>query len=124
MPTLRTSGRSASKPDRTTERGLLHAQLRSAAEQDIEDAVSCYRDEADPKMTLAFVDALEAATAELCAHPHIGTLRFAFELEIPHLRSWSLQRFPYLVFYVPDADHIDIWRLLHTRRDIPEFLLT
>lgn len=45
----------------------------------------------------------------LCDHPLIGSLRFADEIEIPDLRSWSLQRFPYLVFYVPDDE--TIWRV-------------
>lgn len=101
----------------------MQAQLRATAAQDIEDALSHYRDEAGLETALAFVDALEAAIAELCSHPNIGTLRFAFELEIPDLRSWSLRRFPYLLFYVPDHDRIDIWRVLHARRDIPAFLV-
>lgn len=82
-----------------------------------------YRDEGDLEVALDFVDALEAAITDLCDHPLIGTLRFAFELEIPDLRSWSLQRFPYLAFYVPDNDRIDVWRVLHARRDIPAFLI-
>ena len=100
----------------------MHAQLRATAEQDIEEAVAYYRDEGGLETALEFVDALEAAIVDLCDHPLIGTLRFAFELEIPNLRSWSLRRFPYLVFYVPDDDRIDIWRVLHARRDIPTFL--
>ncbi|MBL8777323.1 MAG: type II toxin-antitoxin system RelE/ParE family toxin [Acidimicrobiales bacterium] len=81
-----------------------------------------YRDEAGPEIALDFVDALEVAITRLCDHPYIGSLRFAFELEIPNLRSWPLQRFPYLLFYVPDDDRIDIWRVLHARRDLPAFL--
>lgn len=102
----------------------MHAQLRAAAEQDIAEAVAHYRDEGGLEVALDFVDALEATIADLCDHPLIGTLRFAFELEIPDLRSWPLQRFPYLVFYVPDDDRVDVWRVLHARRDIPAFLLT
>jgi toxin ParE1/3/4 len=49
-------------------------------------------------------------------------LRFAWELDSPDLRCWPLARFPYLVVYVEHADHIDVWRLLHTRRDIPRTL--
>jgi toxin ParE1/3/4 len=26
----------------------------------------------------------------------------------------------FLVFYVEAADHIDVWRVLHTSRDLPE----
>jgi toxin ParE1/3/4 len=100
----------------------VQAQLRAVAERDIEDAVDYYRDEAGPQLALDFLDALEAAITLLCQYPLSGSLRFAFELEIPALRSWTLQRFPYLVFYVPDDDRIDIWRVLHARRDIPVFL--
>lgn len=101
---------------------MAHAHLRAAAERDVEVAVASYRDEAGPEVALDFVDSFEAAISHLCGHPLIGSLRFAYELEIPDLRSWSLQRFPYLVFYVPDDETIDIWRVLHAQRDIPAFL--
>jgi len=41
---------------------------------------------------------------------------------LPGLRFWPLQRYPYLVFYIELADHIDIWRVLHSQRDIPAWL--
>lgn len=85
-------------------------------------AVLYSRGEAGSETALDFVDALEAAITHLCDYPLIGSLRFAFELEIPNLRSWPLQRFPYLLFYVPDDNRIDIWRVLHARRDIPACL--
>ena len=87
------------------------------------DAVDHYRDEGGPEVALDFVDALEATIADLCDDPLIGTLRFAFELEVPDLRSWPLQLFPYLVFEVPDDDRVDVWRVLRARRDIPAFLI-
>lgn len=100
----------------------MQAQLRAAAERDVQDAVDYYREEAGPEIALGFIDSLESAILHVCQYPLSGSLRFAFELEIPELRSWTLQRFPYLVFYVPDDDRIDIWRVLHARRDIPMFL--
>ena len=100
----------------------MQVDLRAPAAADIETAVAHYRDQAGPKTALDFVDALEAAIDQLRRHPRIGSLRFAFELEIPELRSWSLQGFPYIVFYVPDDDRVDIWRVLHARRDIPAYL--
>lgn len=103
---------------------MTHAHLRAAARRDVEEAVAYYRDEARPAVALDFVDSFEAAIRALCDHPLIGSLRFAFELEIPDLRSWSLQHFPYLVFSVPDGETVDIWRVLHARRDIPAFLTT
>lgn len=100
----------------------MDAQLRSIAERDIEEAVTHYRSEAGTGVALDFVDALETAIAQLCGEPTFGHLRFAFELGIPDLRTWSLQDFPYLIFYVPDDDRIDIWRVLHAQRDIPAHL--
>lgn len=100
----------------------MQAQLRAAAVRDVEAAVDFYRDEASLETALAFLDSLEAAIAHLCQYPLSGSLRFAYELEIPELRSWTLERFPYLVFYVPDDSQLDIWRVLHGRRDIPAFL--
>ena len=29
---------------------------------------------------------------------------------------------PYLVFYVERPDHIDVWRVLHSQRDIPAWM--
>ncbi len=98
---------------------MRSAHLRAAAERDVEAAIGYYRDEGGPDVALAFVDAFEAAVGTIRAHPLIGSLRFAYELEIPDLRSWSLERFPFLVFSVPDDDAIDIWRVLHERRDLP-----
>ena len=100
----------------------MQVSLRAPAAADIEAAVAHYRDQAGSKAAPDFVDALEAAIGRLRCHPRIGSLRFAFELEIPELRSWSLRRFPYLIFYVPDDDRVDIWRVRHARRDIPAYL--
>ncbi|MCD9624191.1 type II toxin-antitoxin system RelE/ParE family toxin [Rhabdothermincola salaria] len=102
----------------------MHAQLRAVAARDIEEAVAYYRDEAGPDIALVFVGAIETAIADLCDKPSMGSLRFAFELDIPDLRKWPVRGFPYLVFYVPYSDRIDIWRVLHARHDILAFLDT
>lgn len=101
---------------------MIHAHLRAAAERDVAEAVAYYRDEAGTDASIAFVDSFENAINTLQDHPLIGSLRFSYELEIPDLRSWLLQGFPYLVFYVPDGDVIDVWRVLHSSRDVPAFL--
>lgn len=100
----------------------MQAHLRAAAERDVDKIVAHYRDEAGTETALAFVDALESAIGHLCAFPLSGSLRFAYELDLPELRSWPLQRFPYLLFYVADDDRLDIWRVLHARRGIPAHL--
>jgi toxin ParE1/3/4 len=102
----------------------VHAQLRALAEQDLADAVAYHRHEAGPETALGFVDAIEAEIADLCDQPSMGSLRFAFGLDIPDMRSWPVRGFPYLVFYVPYGDRLDIWRVLHAQRDILALLDT
>jgi len=38
------------------------------------------------------------------------------------LRSRKLKRYPYLVFFMPREDQVDVWRILHAQRDIPSWL--
>ena len=45
------------------------------------------------------------------------------ELNLPGLRFWPLTRYPHLVFYVERPDHIDVWRVLHGTRDIPQWMV-
>lgn len=95
---------------------------RDRATGDVDDAVAYYLKEHAEQAALGLVDALEDAYALLSRHPAIGTSRYAHELDIPGLRSWSLPRFPYVVFYLEQEDHIDIWRVLQSRRDIPAWM--
>jgi len=78
-----------------------------------------YLDESAAQAALGLVDALERAYSHIARHPATGSARYALELNLPGLRSWPLKRYPYLVFYVERADHIDVWRVLHAQRDIP-----
>jgi toxin ParE1/3/4 len=43
-------------------------------------------------------------------------------LKIAGLRSRRVARFPYLVFYVEQEDHLEVRRVLHAKRDIPTWL--
>lgn len=71
---------------------------------------------------LGLIDALQGAYSLLGRHPATGSSRYAHELDVPGLRTWPLNRSPYLVFYVERDDHVDFWRVLHTRRDIPALM--
>lgn len=95
---------------------------RTRAEQDIDEAITHYLDEQAPRAASGFVDALEAAYRHIARHPASGSSRYAHELDLPDLRSWPLSRYPFLVFYVECPQHIDVWRVLHTRRDLPAWL--
>jgi toxin ParE1/3/4 len=65
---------------------------------------------------------LERGLQHVGRHPHSGTLRFSYDLDLPELRAWPVPGFPYLVVYIERDDEIDVWRILHTRRDIPSAL--
>ena len=65
---------------------------------------------------------LEKAFLHLAREPASGSPRYAHQLGLADLRFWPLGRLPYLVFYVERDDHIDIWRVLHERRDIPAWM--
>lgn len=94
-------------------------QLRERAATDIDHAADYYRREAGADVALRFIDAVERAVGHIARSPQSGSLRFAYELEIPELRVRPIARFPYLVFYVAGEDIVDVWRVLHTKRDIP-----
>jgi toxin ParE1/3/4 len=96
--------------------------LRERARHDVETAVDWYRVEAGGETALRFVNAVEAALAQVGRYPSSGSARYSMELGIPGLRCWELERFPYLVFYVERADHVDVWRVLHGHRDIPAWM--
>lgn len=96
--------------------------LRAVARRDVDEAVAHYREEGGADVALGFIEALEAAVRHLAANPESGSPHHGHELNLPGLRSWPLKRYPYLVFYMTGAEHLDVWRILHGRRDIPGWM--
>ncbi|MBY5761501.1 type II toxin-antitoxin system RelE/ParE family toxin [Rhizobium leguminosarum] len=95
---------------------------RESARGDIENAVDYYAREAGAQVAISFVDALQSTFGLIAKHPSSGSSRYAYELGLPDLRSMSLKAFPYIVFYLEQADYVDVWRILHAKRDIPAWL--
>ncbi|MGE5665302.1 MAG: type II toxin-antitoxin system RelE/ParE family toxin [Betaproteobacteria bacterium] len=95
---------------------------REQTRQDVEDAVAHYLAEDAEAAALGFIDALEKAYRHIGRDSATGSPRYAHELNLPGLRSWTLTRYPYLVFYVERSDHIDVWGVLHGQRDIPSWM--
>lgn len=96
--------------------------LRASADCDIEAATDYYSDDAGEQIGRDFVAALQRCLAAITDFPGKGSPRFAHELDLPGLRSARLPGFPYLVFYIERDDAIDVWRVLHDRRDIPAWM--
>jgi toxin ParE1/3/4 len=95
---------------------------RQAAGRDVDEAVAYYLKEGSEQVALRFIDALERAYTHISRHPETGSLRYAHALDLPGLRVWPLKGYPHLVFYVERDDRIDVWRVLHGHRDLPEWL--
>lgn len=95
---------------------------RQLASEDIEAAIDWYVMEAGAQAAAGFVDELQAAFAHIGRHPGSGSPRYAHELDIAGLRSWPMARYPHLLFYFEQAQHIEVWRVLHGKRDLPAWL--
>lgn len=93
-----------------------------AAETDAAHAAEWYGRQAGLAMGQRFLDAIDAGLSHLSHHPGIGSTRHAAPLHLDGLRSWPLKDFPYLIFYLERDDRIDIWRVLHAQRDIPQWM--
>lgn len=95
---------------------------RALALEDIDNAIEFLLEGASATMALGYVDEIERAFAHIGKHPGTGSPRYAHELDLPGLRAWALSRHPYLIFYLERESHIDVWRVLHERRNIPPSL--
>ena len=95
---------------------------RGLANQDVDAAVEYYLGVQAPQAATGFIEALHKGYTHISRRPADGSPRHAHELGLPGLRSWSLSRSPYLVFYVERSDHIDVWRVLHGKRDLAAWL--
>ena len=96
--------------------------LRQLAQQDVDEAIAYYLQEAGQPVALGFVDSLEHALHHIAKHPKTGSPRYAVELDLPGIRMWPLNRYPYLIFYIEQEHHVDVWRVLHAQRHIPAWL--
>lgn len=95
---------------------------RELANRDVDEAIAYYLSEASNKVALGFVGALENTYRHISRYPASGSSRYAVELNLPGLRSWPLKGYPHLVFYLETKDCIDVWRVLHSARDIPMWM--
>jgi len=91
---------------------------RDLTVRDLRAVVLHYRNEGGPDVAARFIAATQAAFRAISARPGAGSPRYAEQLSLADLRHRPLAHFPYLIFYVERADHVEIWRVLHARRDI------
>lgn len=95
---------------------------RKSARIDVDLAADHYDTEAGPDVALSFVDAVEAAYRLIGETPSAGSSLWAERLGISGLRSRPVGRYPYLIFYLELDEYVEVWRVLHAKRDIPTTL--
>jgi toxin ParE1/3/4 len=112
----RPQGPGAASQSDVSEKPVL---VRDLAHRDVEAAVDCYAREVGPDIARGFIDALQSTYQVIAEHPGLGSPRYSQELALLQLYNSVVKGFPYLVFYIECNDHIDVWRVLHGRPDIP-----
>lgn len=93
--------------------------LRERGRKDIDEGIDFYLAEAGEAVALRFIDALQVTLGAVGRQPRARSPRYGEELDLPGLRSRNLKRFPHVVFYLEHDHSVDVWRVLHAKRDIP-----
>lgn len=91
--------------------------------QDEEEIVRYYEQTSSEQIALSFINALDQAFSQLGRYPQMGSPRPEYDLELDGIRSWPLKKFPHLIYYETQGDHIELWRILHPKRDITQTML-
>jgi toxin ParE1/3/4 len=92
---------------------------RAEIARDVEIASNYYANEGGSALELRFVDALEAGVIVISKNPRAGLDWIGKKINRPGLRHYALKHFPYYLFYWQSPTQIELWRLLHRRRDLP-----
>lgn len=100
----------------------MRISLSPVAQRDILDISDYY---ADASATLAerFIEELQRSQHGLTQHPDKGSRRYAHLLPDRSLRTWPLDRFPYLLFYRSHNETLKLLRVLHERRALTRKLI-
>lgn len=101
---------------------MKRSVLFSQAINDLECAFDYYFDVANLQVAERFREAVEQALIHIQLYPATGSMRYALTDVNPPLRFWTLNHFPYAVFYFERSEHIDIVRVLHQSADLPRHL--
>lgn len=89
---------------------------------DVDLAIAHYLAGAPTSVAQAFIGAIDETYDHISRFPSSGSPRVGRQLRISELRSWQIKGYPHIAFYIELEDHIDVWHVLHTARDIPPSL--
>ncbi|MCY7346669.1 MAG: type II toxin-antitoxin system RelE/ParE family toxin [Pyrinomonadaceae bacterium] len=89
------------------------------AERDIEECF-VYIGEDNLDIAVHFLVAVEDGIEQISRNPFIGSIRNFTNSQIKNLRMWSVRDFTdYQIFYKVEEETIEIIRVLHGARDLP-----
>jgi toxin ParE1/3/4 len=83
------------------------------ASSELEDILTYTANEWGSAQEAIMSDRISHAIDLIALNPHIGERRNEL---LPGMRGFPVE--PYLVFYFPDAEQIEILRIVHARTDI------
>jgi toxin ParE1/3/4 len=93
-------------------------RFRDRANLDVQQSVDWLIKDSGKEVADSFIDELETQISTISRMPQSGSSRFAVELGNPDLRFQVMLRHHHLIFYVDTPSHIDIIRVLDSRRDL------
>lgn len=96
---------------------MLRLKVHRAAKSDLAEVVSFYA-AISQALPDAFLEQFRNALTLLCDRPEVGSRRFAHLFPDIELRTWSLDRFPFRVFYMVKGNTLHVLRLDHERREV------
>ncbi len=99
---------------------MLRLEITPFAKAQVLDVVRYYVKEASPAVAGRFRDEFRAACRFVAQNPGVGSLRFAYLLPDAEIRTWSLTRFPFRLFYVEDGGTLRVLAVDHERRNVTQ----
>ena len=102
---------------------VLRSKITPFARTQVKAVSQYYALNASPIIASRFRDEFKAAIQLLANNPAIGSLRFSHLMADVELRTWSLHRFPFRIFYTAADGVLCVIAVEHERRDITAALL-
>ncbi len=97
-------------------------QIRPLAKEDVHEHFLRIAGE-NSVVAFRFLEAAEQAFNRIQGEPGVGSSRYSQTRGFPGLRMWPIRGFEkYLIFYLDADNAIDIIRVLHGARDLPQIL--
>jgi len=98
-------------------------RVRPLADIEI-DALADHIAHDKPNAALRFLDAMQKSFDLIGEQPGIGSRRYAHLPMMEGLRMWPVSDFEkHHIFYIERPSYIDVLRVLHSSRDLPEALM-